>query len=293
LDRGDDVYGIDIKPLDKWNPRPGESARSFTRVMKCFDKLDISETGQEVPDTLRRRNFDVCFHLAARARIQPSFREPGAYVKNNVLGTAYILNLFKYTPTNFVYAGSSTADGPATKNPYCATKLAGELLVDTYRESFEMMTAIARFYNVYGEGQANGQDDEGTVIGIFTRQLQSGQNLTVTGDGSQQRDFTAVEDIVSGLYTIGEKGCLTDEQPVYSIGSGRAYSILEVAARFVDEPVETTRFNRIEFIDARRGENQDTLADTRRLEQLGWKATRRLETYIDYVRERTTCPHEA
>jgi UDP-glucose 4-epimerase len=173
-----------------------------------------------------------------------------------------------------VYAGSSTADDDVAKNVYATTKVQGEELCRAWSLCFGVKVDMARFYNVYGARQIE-DGQYATVIGIFERQFRGGEKLTVTGDGSQRRDFTAVEDIVDGLVAIADRG--RGDASVYGLGTGRNYSILEVARMFVPD-------DRIRFIPRPPGESEVTLAGAARTDSmLGWLSNRWLEDYVARV----------
>lgn len=171
-----------------------------------------------------------------------------------------------------VYAGSSTADDDTQSNVYAASKHAGEELCRTWHKSFGLRVAVARFYNVYGPRQIE-DGRYATVVGIFERQTRQGLPLTVTGDGLQRRDFTHVDDIVSGLLAVAESG-VPDGRP-YSLGSGTNHSIIEIAEMFGGH---------VEFLPKRPGEAAVTLADLSAASHLGWSPKKRIEDYIAEVK---------
>lgn len=268
---GHHVVGIDRKDLTEWSHGCLTADREI-----CLDVRGIGDLGYSIGQV------DWCFHLAADARIQPSFEMPVEYVSNNILSTTAVLDFCKQKGARVVYAGSSTADDDVTKNVYAVTKHTGETLCRTWSHCFGLSTAVARFYNVYGPRQI----EDGlfaTVIGIWEKQLREGRKLTVTGDGHKRRDFTAVRDIVMGLLAIAERG--GHEGQVYALGTGVNYSILDVARMFVPSD------DCIEFIPARPGESEVTLADVAVTEQaIGWKAEKQLPDYIRDIRRSVPCP---
>ena len=190
---GHEVFAVDKKPHKEWIRGEKVPYKSLADL----DVVDIEET--------RDISFDLCYHLAAESRIQPSFSDPMEYIHSNVLGTASILSYALNHGARVVYAGSSTADGDIHSNVYATSKMQGEGLCKTWSQCFGLHCDIARFYNVYGPRQIE-DGRYATVIGIFERQCRNGESLTVTGDGKQRRDFTHVEDIVDGLVAIADKG---------------------------------------------------------------------------------------
>ena len=228
-------------------------------------------------------HVDGVFHLAALARIQPSFEHPSLSFEANSLGTQYLMEWVRKKECPLVYAGSSSIHGDKYANPYTFTKYIGEEIIKMYAKLFDVPTIITRFYNVYGEHQAT----EGAycnVLGVFERLYKNNQPLTITGDGEQRRDFTYVGDIVDGIVKSMEAmhGVIdmkyTAEE--FELGRGKNYSINEIANAFGDMYAK-------EYIDAWPGEVRETLnTDTKAREVLGWEPTVDIIDFIEdnYVR---------
>ena len=236
----------------------------------------------------RDDEFDVIFHLAALARIQPSFEEPVETFKANVVSTMNIMELAKKKNIPVVYAGSSSAHGDLYSNPYTFSKWQGEEVVKMYNSVFNVTSAICRFYNVYGPDQLV-DGPYCTVIGIFEEQFKAGEPLTPTWDGEQRRDFTHVYDIVDGLVKCGNSLLDDKEQPdniagsmvngqTLELGSGINYSINEFCDMFgKDYPRKS--------LPKRDGEMRETLCDTQPAKELiGYNPKMNLEEYVkDFV----------
>jgi len=266
LEQGHAVFALDKKPIHEW-PMFVTGAHWVRSVDVCrlCESWAINES--------RFEKIDVIFHLAAESRIQPSFRYPMLCVNSNTTGTAAMLELARLRGCKVVYAGSSTADDDVTKNVYALTKKQGEDLCLTYHRCFGVPVSIARFYNVYGPRQVE-SGRYATVIGIFEKQWQEGRKLTVTGMGTQRRDFTHVSDIVDGLLAMSTSETFHN---IISLGTGRNHSIEDVARMFVPQ-------SQILYIPRPPGESEVTLADCRIAEhELGWKAKHRLEDYVKAV----------
>lgn len=213
--------------------------------------------------------FDLVFHLAALARIQPSFKDPVKYFSIDSMGTCKVLDLARRHGAKLVYAGSSSAYGGPMLNPYAFAKYTGEQACEMYSKVYGMSSVIARFFNVYGDRQPT-SGPYATVVGVFEGQHTSGTTLTVTGTGEQRRDFTHVSDIVSGLRALAEGEYSGD---VYNLGTGRNYSINELAQMF--EGAE------IEYIPARPGEAKMTLADiTKTTADTSWTPKVKIQDYV-------------
>jgi UDP-glucose 4-epimerase len=212
-------------------------------------------------------SFDLIFHLAALARIQPSFEDPVSYFQSNVLGTVSICELARRCGAKIIYAASSSAYGGPKLNPYAFTKYTGEETLKMYSELYGISTVCARFFNVYGDRQPT-EGTYATIIGIFERQYSNGESLTITGDGEQRRDFTHVYDICDGLICLSKD---THTGQVYNLGTGTNYSINEIAAMFSDD---TT------YIPARPGEARITLADISATQKFGYQPKQNITNYI-------------
>ena len=224
-------------------------------------------------DKNRSLSFDCIFHLAAMARIQPSFDDPGYTFRNNAYGTSCMLDYARRIDARFVYSGSSTFYFDPFANPYAFSKWIGEEACRMYYTVYDVPVGIARFFNVYGKRQIE-KGPYSTVIGIFERQYRNHEPLTITGTGEQRRDFTAVEDIVSGLIAIeNHLAAGNKELEVFALGTGRNYSINEIADLFGSGDVK--------YLPRRPGEAEITLADIARTKEvLGWEPQHRIEDYV-------------
>ena len=213
-------------------------------------------------------DVDIVFHMAAIARIQPSFTYPKDYFTTNANGSLNLIDWCAKKNIPIVYAGSSSKHSGRFKNPYTFSKDVGEDIVELYQKHYNLKASIARFYNVYGPHQL----EEGgycTVVGIWLKAFREGKTLLVTGDGEQRRDFTHIDDIVDALYKIGEQHAWGYE---FELGRGKNYSLNELVKMIGTE---------YDYVPARPGEARITLnTDTTAKEVLGWEATKNIEDYI-------------
>jgi len=218
-------------------------------------------------------NADICFHLAARSRVQPSFSNPIDYFDSNVKGTMKIMEWARANNTKVVYAGSSSKHHSPSDSPYAMYKFLGEEVCKLYKTSFNVDVEIARFYNVYGPNEVL-DEINGNVIGIWQTKIQKGEPLPIVGDGEQRRDFTHVIDIVDALIKIG----LSKKKHIdaWELGTGLNYSINELFDFFK----QTFQVESIQIPDQQGNykftlrENDDTI------NQLNWKPQDRLEGHI-------------
>jgi len=220
------------------------------------------------------RNFefpfevDVVFHLAAIARIQPSFEKPKDYFEVNANGTMELVDWCSKNNIPLIYAGSSSKHSGKFKNPYTFSKDIGEEIVELYQHHYGLKSSIARFYNVYGPHQLL-EGGYTTLIGRWLNNIEKGIPCEIYGDGEQRRDFTHVDDIVDALIKIMKQEAYGYE---FELGKGKNYSVNEVASMFNIKPT---------YREGKPGEARDTLnTDKTAKEILGWVAKKELPDYI-------------
>ncbi len=151
--------------------------------------------------------FDAIIHLAARAGVRPSLDHARLYQETNIAGTLNLLEQARqHGVKKFVFGSSSSVYGPlavppfredaplAPISPYAATKAAGELLAYTYSYLYGMQVVCLRFFTVYGARQR-----PDLAIHKFAKLISEGKPIPVFGDGSSERDFTYIEDIIQGM----------------------------------------------------------------------------------------------
>lgn len=218
-------------------------------------------------------SIDICYHLAAKARVQPSFEDPVDYFRVNATGTMKVMEWAKENKVKVVYAGSSSKHFSPEDSPYAMYKFLGEQICKLYKKSYGIKAEIARFYNVYGPRE-NRDEKYGNVIGIWTTKAMKGHPLPIVGDGLQRRDFTHVNDIVDGLIKIGFSDISHEDG--WELGTGNNYSVNELfnmfKLRFGSESV---------FIPDQPGNYKKTLRkNDDLLELLNWKPKDQLANHI-------------
>ncbi|HLL46760.1 MAG TPA: NAD-dependent epimerase/dehydratase family protein [Longimicrobiaceae bacterium] len=187
--------------------------------------------------------FDLVVHLAARAGVRPSLERPLDYVRTNVEGTAAMLELARKRGTGaFVLGSSSSVYGDAAHvpfsesdpvgrpiSPYAASKRGAELLGHTYAHLYGMSVLCLRFFTVYGPRQR-----PDLAIHKFARLMAAGGEVPVYGDGTTERDYTYVDDVVQGVegairYALAHPGAFE----VVNLGESRTVSLAELLALLV------------------------------------------------------------
>lgn len=218
--------------------------------------------------------FDLCYHLAALSRIQPSFENPTETFRVNVKGTETVLEWARHNNVKVVYAGSSSKHHDPSQSPYAMYKYLGEEVCKLYKKTYDVDVEICRFYNVYGPHEVI-DGDWTAVIGAWRRQVRDGEKITIVGDGEQRRDFTHVIDIVDALYKVGMSS--EKHEDAWEIGCGINYSINEVFKMFKE------KFPQIEssYLPDQPGNYRKTLRENDdTLERLSWQPKDRLKDYI-------------
>lgn len=227
---------------------------------------------------------DYVFHLAAESRLQPAIKNPINAVIKNAVGTCTVLQCAREANVKkVIYSSTSSAYGlnkyPNVEtdpndclNPYSVSKVCGEELCSMYTKLYGLKTIIFRYFNVYGErSPTTGQ--YAPVIGIFLKQRDNGESLTVVGDGKQRRDFVHVKDVVAANINAAENE-IPDEYygQMFNIGSGENISILEIANLISDNYI---------FIPPREGEAQTTLANIEKIKStMGWNPKINVKEWI-------------
>ena len=216
-------------------------------------------------------DFDLIYHLGEYSKVVPSFDEITNAFTYNILGSFKLLEAIRKKNIPVVYAGSSTklSYPGELHSPYAFFKSTIAKLVQGYGDWYDIKYNICYFYNVYGPRTDTWGNEWQSVINIFKKQKEEGVPLTITGDGTQRRDFTHVNDIVNGLILAGSN--IRNQE--FQLGTGVDYSILEIANAFD---------HHFEFIDARRGDRPKGLADISTTKDvLGYEPTYNI---IDYIK---------
>ena len=256
--------GFNVISLDNYSTG---SKSNETKEVKYYN-LDIEKISKI------NEPIDLCFHLAAQSRVQPSFEDPEESFRVNVLGTSRVMEWARINKIKIIYAGSSSKHHDPSDSPYAMYKFLGEEVCKLYKKSYNVNVEIARFYNVYGPGE-NIDEKFGNVIGIWKSKVMKGEPLPIVGDGNQKRDFVHVYDIVDGLIKIA----LTDinHTDAWELGTGINYSINELFKYFKDK-FDVKSIN----IPDQPGNYRQTLrGNDDSLKLLDWKPMDRLKEHIN------------
>jgi len=170
-------------------------------------EADIADS-RAMNDLFARAGFDCVVHLAARAGVRPSVEDPLAYEESNVRGTFTLLEAARRNGVpKFIFGSSSSVYGLNSKvpfaeedpianpiSPYAATKIAAEAACRVYSHLYELRVVCLRFFTVYGARQR-----PDLAIHKFARLISQGQPIPIFGDGTTRRDYTYIDDIISGV----------------------------------------------------------------------------------------------
>ena len=239
-----------------------------------IDSVKYINADIETIEYIKGDDFDLCFHLAALSRIQPSFENPTDTFRVNVRGTEAVMEWARHNNVKVVYAGSSSKWHDPTISPYAMYKYLGEEVCKLYRKTFDVDVEICRFYNVYGPKEIV-DGDWAAVIGIWRNQVNNNEKITIVGDGEQRRDFTHVVDICDALYKVGVGN--EKHSDAWELGTGINYSVNEVYGMFQQKFGSDCT-----YIPDQKGNYRQTLRENSdMLERLNWKPEDRLKEYID------------
>lgn len=182
-------------------------AAHFTRPQFKLVEADIADEGA-IEKLFRQSEFDCVVHLAARAGVRPSLERPLAYENSNVRGTYVLLEAARQRQVpRFIFGSSSSVYGVNAKvpfseddsiaqpiSPYAATKIAGEAACQAFSYLYGMTVVCLRFFTVYGARQR-----PDLAIHKFARLITEGRPIPIFGDGTTRRDYTYIDDIISGV----------------------------------------------------------------------------------------------
>ncbi len=237
LDNFDPTYDPAIKRsrVERW----GKAVRFLEGDIRSDADLDRALAG-----------VDAVVHMAARAGVRPSIRDPRPYVSINVQGTQSLLTAMRRAGVErLVYASSSSVYGARTEgpfresdpvnrpaSPYAATKMAGELLCHAASAAHGLQVTCLRLFTVYGPRQRPEM-----AIHLFARRALAGLPVQRFGDGRSMRDYTYVSDTVRGILAAVDR---PRPWAVYNLGCGRPVTLahlLELVGKVFDARVDVVQ----------------------------------------------------
>jgi len=284
LDNFDDFYAAELKRANLAEARQNPAfklveadIRDDTTVMALF----------------AQERFSAVVHLAARAGVRPSIRQPALYADVNVRGTINLLEAARHHGVEkFIFASSSSVYGNNPKvpfseddpvdnpiSPYAATKKAGELICYTYHHLYGMNIFCLRLFTVYGP-----RCRPDLAVAKFTRLIDAGKPIPVFGDGSSQRDYTYIDDILDGIIAAVER---CRGYRIYNLGESepiRLSDMIDTISRALGKPAKC------EHLPPQPGDVIRTFADiTRAQAELDYRPktpfSQGIENYIKWYRQ--------
>lgn len=280
---GHQIVGIDTlngsydTRLKEWRLRQLPQNQGFT-----FGRCDIVDR-QALEELFRKSDFDGVINLAARAGVRQSLENPWVYYETNVTGTLNLLDLCRaFGVRKFVQASTSSLYGSGARpfqedqptdcplSPYAASKKAAETLCYAYHSLYGVDVTVLRYFTVYGPA---GRPD--MSIFRFVQRIAEGGPVPVYGDGSQERDFTYIDDIAQGtlsaLRTLGYE--------VINLGGDRPVAVRQVIALLEKK---LGRFARVEYLPQHPADVRATWANvTKARRLLAWTPTTTLEEGLE------------
>ncbi|SHE68064.1 UDP-glucuronate 4-epimerase [Desulfofundulus australicus DSM 11792] len=261
--------GWRVTVVDNFDPfyDPGIKCRNIAPHLE-YSNYTLVEADIRDMETLRQRlsgEYDVIVHLAAKAGVRPSIRDPICYQEVNVRGTQNLLELAReWGVKQFVFASSSSVYGVNPNvpwreddcvlmpiSPYAATKVAGELLGHVYSHLYGIRFIALRLFTVYGPRQR-----PDLAIHKFARKMLKGEPIPIYGDGTSRRDYTYIDDVIQGMRAAMD---YTESQyEIINVGNNKTVSLLEMV-RALEEVLEVKA--RLDFQPPQPGDVPQTWAD--------------------------------
>jgi len=305
IDNLSNANGIFLQKIKSAIQASSVSTSPFV-VLNDNDINDVSFYAEDIRnkdaliDIFKGEEIDTCVHLASKISVPESITNPGDTIDVNIKGTFNVLEACsKVNVKNLVFASSSAVYGePKTLpisekeqldplSPYGASKIAGEALVSSFKNTEKIQNAVSiRIFNVFGEGQSFGYAG---VITMFAERLSARLPPIIYGNGNQTRDFIFVDDVVSVIMLSAAVADKKQEEKlpshlpssyahILNVGTGRAVKIRDLAQMMIKifnldlEPV---------FAEPRSGDIVNSLADISRLETiLGFVPSSEIEPYL-------------
>ena len=236
LERGDEVVALDNFAPNYSRARKEANLAEYVQQPHCeFVDADIRDA-DAMRDLFVHHRFDRVMHLAAMGNVRYSIEHAPEYTAVNVAGTVNLLEAARLSGTRyFIFASTSSVYGNAEVipfvetapvarplAPYPATKIACEVMAHTYHVAFGLKCIGLRFFNVYGP---RGRPD--MMPYVFTEQISAGRTIRVFDAGRPQRDWTYIDDIVTGVHAAIDADF---DYEIVNLGRGQPI----VLSRFID-----------------------------------------------------------
>ena len=283
IDNINDYYDISLKHarLKELGLKDNQIKNSEEKLQKSnkydnFHFLKINITNRElIQNIFTKFSPNKVVNLAAQAGVQYSLKNPYVYAESNILGFLNIIELCKkHSVEGFIYASSSSVYGGNKKMPfsildrvdnpisfYGVTKRANELIAHTYSHLYGLPTTGLRYFTVYGPW---GRPD--MAINIFTKNIMEGKPIKVFNNGEIKRDFTYIDDIISGTISAIRKNYNCE---IFNIGNNRPERLMDV---IYDIEKKLGKKAKINFFPRQLGDPKQNYANIKKtVEMLNYK----------------------
>jgi len=272
VDNLNDYYDVQLKK---------DRLKNINSELFKFYKFDLNQK-EELKDLFYSHKIDYVINLAAQAGVRYSLTNPEEYMHSNILGFLNILELCRdFKVKHLVYASSSSVYGMNKKIPfsvcdnvdhpislYAASKKSNELMAHTYSHLFNIPSTGLRFFTVYGPW---GRPD--MALFLFTKNIIEGKEIDVYNHGNMLRDFTYIDDIVTGIYELTKKiptpsstwnpikpdpSFSSAPYRIFNIGNNKPTKLMDFI-QLIEESVGKKA--KISFMDMQPGDVESTFAD--------------------------------
>lgn len=308
LGRGEQVLGIDnVNDYYSVRLKRDRLAQQRSRHDNAFSFVEVDFADKAaLVSALDGREFDRIVHLGAQAGVRYSIENPHAYVQSNLVGHVNLLEVARRRgSSHLVYASSSSVYGGNDSLPfrvedrvdhplslYAATKKADELISETYAHLYRLPQTGLRFFTVYGPW---GRPD--MAMWLFTKAILAGEPIDVFGEGDMRRDFTYIDDIVTGVVAAldnpppddGEEKAGGSRSPhrLYNIGNNRSEELTRMIA-LIEQACGRQANKRL--LPMQPGDVRDTYADISAIQRdLGFQPTTSIDVgvprFVEWYRQ--------
>ena len=277
IERGFHVVGVDCLDDNLYSRSVKESRLKALKQLSNFDFANINIATDELDSSIGDSKF--VFNLAAIPGQVLSWKLFDKYVESNILGTKKVIDsCVRNKVTKIIHASTSSVYGKFavgdelqdTKpiSPYGITKLAAENLLFALTSSNNLDFTILRYFSVYGPGQRPDM-----AIQRFLTAIKMGQEINITGDGTQKRDITYVQDVVEATISASS---ITEKKQIFNISGGKQFTLNQI----IDECFNVSGLkSKINYVDRPIGDQEETFGDISKAQKLlGFKTTFDIKT---------------
>jgi UDP-glucuronate 4-epimerase len=266
IERGFHVVGVDCLDDNLYSRSVKESRLKALKQLSNFDFANINIATDELDSSISDSKF--VFNLAAIPGQVLSWKLFDKYVESNILGTKKVIDsCIRNKVTKIIHASTSSVYGKFavgdelqdTKpiSPYGITKLAAENLLFALTSSNNLDFTILRYFSVYGPGQRPDM-----AIQRFLTAIKMGQEINITGDGTQKRDITYVQDVVEATISASS---ITEKKQIFNISGGKQFTLNQI----IDECFNVSGLkSKINYVDRPIGDQEETFGDISKAQKL-------------------------